>query len=245
MRRVWLNRDAVYQGRLVLVNAAHPLRRQPRPEELEPVDQKGDVRLERRAAERLNALLAAVGPGIVPVSGWRSFEEQQDIYRSALREHGERFTRSFVALPGRSEHQSGLAIDLGEAREQVDFLCPEFPDRGACREFCRRMADFGWIRRYPAGREAVTGIAAEPWHFRYVGRPHAQVMERLGATLEEYVDLLREYPQHGPHLREAGWEVWYVPAGEGGCMVELPDGVSCRLSGNNVDGVVLCREVGA
>ena len=236
------------KGTLYLVNRAHPLPEEPAAEDLASVRSgQTEVRLHQRAKVMLDQLLAAVdGAGtIIPVSGYRPQTEQQAIWDDALTEHGSAFTETYVARPGCSEHQTGLAIDLGENRPEVDFLCPAFPDSGPCGALRRRAADFGFVLRYPKGKEAVTGIGYEPWHFRYVGRPHAQVMERLGATLEEYVDLLREYPQHGPHLREAGWEVWYVPAGEGGCMVELPDGVSCRLSGNNVDGVVLCREVGA
>lgn len=72
---------------------------------------------------------------------------------------------------GCSEHETGLAIDLALAGEEPDFIRPPFPDRGICRRFRQRCADFGFVLRYPAGKETVTGIAHEPWHFRYVGVP--------------------------------------------------------------------------
>ena len=115
--------------------------------------------MERRAARLLAACIQAAGGAreIVPVSGWRSQAEQQAIWEDTLQRRGEAFTRQYVAVPGCSEHQTGLAIDLGENRPEVDFLCPAFPDSGPCGALRRRAADFGFILRYPKGKEAVTG----------------------------------------------------------------------------------------
>ena len=188
---------------LVLVNAQHPLSQALSPD-LTPVDEGyPEVLLERQAAALLNACLRAVGGlgKIVPVSGWRSREEQQAIWDSTLRTEGEAFTRQYVARPGCSEHETGLAIDLGLAAPHIDYIRPHFPDSGVCAAFRRRAAEYGFVLRYPAGKEAVTGIAHEPWHFRYVGVPHARIMARLELTLEEYVALAR---RHSP--RDPLWE---------------------------------------
>ena len=176
---------------LVLVNAAHPLRGAETPDLAAPNPRYPGVLLERRAAERLAACIRAVGGEgqIVPVSGWRSRAEQQAIWDDTLAREGEAFTRQYVASPGCSEHETGLAIDLGLAAPHIDFIRPHFPDEGVCRAFRRRAADYGFILRYPAGKEHVTGIAHEPWHFRYVGVPHAGRMAALGLTLEEYLAL--------------------------------------------------------
>ena len=123
---------------------------------------------------------------IVPVSGFRSRAEQQAIWDSSLAEHGRAFTETYVARPGCSEHETGLAIDLAENRPDIDFLCPQFPDEGVCRLFRLAAPEFGFVLRYPAGKEHITGIGHEPWHFRYVGRPHAGEMALYGLTLEEY-----------------------------------------------------------
>lgn len=112
-----------------------------------------------------------------------------------MAESGEAFTRQYVALPGCSEHQTGLAIDLGRASEHIDFIRPDFPTDGVCGAFRRLAARYGFIERYPRGREAVTGIAHEPWHFRYVGAPHALLLTENGLCLEEYPDFLRAGPR--------------------------------------------------
>lgn len=108
---------------------------------------------------------------ITAVSGWRSQEEQREIYLQSLLENGEEFTNQFVASPGHSEHQTGLAIDLGLKQPDIDFLRPYFPYKGICQTFRELSTDYGFIERYQAGKEAITGIAHEPWHFRYVGVP--------------------------------------------------------------------------
>jgi D-alanyl-D-alanine dipeptidase/carboxypeptidase len=152
--------------------------------------------MERRAAALLEQLMSEIHgwSGIVPVSGWRSQEEEQAIWDGSMREYGAGFTQKYVARPGCSEHLTGLAIDLGLRQEQVDFIRPDFPDSGICRTFRKRAAAFGFIQRYPADKEPITGIACEPWHFRYVGVPHAEIMIRLGLTLEEYHDFLKQHP---------------------------------------------------
>ena len=183
------------KGTLYLVNRAHPLPEEPSAEVLASVRSgQTEVRLHQRAKVMLDQLLAAVGSvgAIVPVSGYRPQTEQQAIWDDSMAENGEEFTRKFVARPGHSEHQTGLAIDLGLRGEEVDFIRPEFPYEGICQAFRARMARYGFIQRYPAGKERVTGIAHEPWHFRYVGTPHAQLMTERGLTLEEYHVLLGE-----------------------------------------------------
>lgn len=147
------------------------------------------ILLEREAVRALSRLMERLDGWkyIVPVSGWRSLREQQAIYDESIREHGPEFTRQFVALPGHSEHQTGLAVDLGLRQEKVDFIRPAFPYQGVCQAFRELAPAYGFIERYPAGKEAVTGIAHEPWHFRFVGTPHAQAMTRAGLVLEEYL----------------------------------------------------------
>lgn len=179
----------------VLVNASNPIERYPGEEDLAPVmDSFPDVLMERTAAEALKALLEEIGSGdrIVPVSGWRSHREQQKIWDDTIAEKGELFTRKYVAVPGCSEHETGLAIDLAENAPEIDFICPEFPRTGICGKFRERAPHYGFIERYPKGKESVTGIGAEPWHFRYVGLPHSLIMTGLGLVLEEYVGLITE-----------------------------------------------------
>ena len=182
MRTVTIPRSRVFHGPLAVVNRSHPLRGDIPTDLAAPDDRYPDILMERRAARLLSACIRHVGGGqeIRPVSGWRSREEQQSIWDMALAEEGAAFTRKYVALPGCSEHQSGLAIDLGRACEPVDPICPDFPYDGVFGAFRRAAADYGFIERYQSGKEHLTGIAAEPWHFRYVGVPHARILVSHG-----------------------------------------------------------------
>ena len=125
----------------------------------------------------------------------------------------------------------------------MDFIRPAFPYEGICQRFRERAADFGFVERYPAGKETVTGIAHEPWHFRYVGVPHAVVMVEENLCLEEYIDYLREYPYDGQHLTVAcktgTYEIWYCA----GTEAYLPEEGEYTVSGNNVDGVVVTYKI--
>lgn len=148
-----------------------------------------DILLEREAVCALSRIMEQLGGWefIVPVSGWRSLEEQLGIYEKSLRENGTEFTTKFVAMPGHSEHQTGLAIDLGLRQPEIDFIRPAFPYEGICQKFRELAPAYGFIERYPKGKEQITGIAHEPWHFRYVNTPHSEIMTSKELTLEEYL----------------------------------------------------------
>lgn len=235
-----LYREQTGRGPLILVNPQHPLRPGPAPELTAPDSRYPAVLLERRTAGLLSACMRAAGGrrDIVPVSGWRSQAEQQSIWNDAWSAEGEAFTRRYVALPGCSEHQTGLAIDLGKRAEHVDFIRPDFPETGACGAFRRLAADYGFIQRYCREKEAVTGIGEEPWHFRCVGAPHAALLEENGLCLEEYGDFLRTGPKRRilPNGRRV--EVSWLPCPGEAVEAELPEGI-CQISGDNCGGFIL------
>jgi len=233
----------IHSGSLILVNSGHPFLWDVEDTELTPVTENSDVLLEREPAQMLNRLMGELNgwKGIVPVSGRRSNEEQRELWDKSMEENGADFTKQFVAPPGCSEHETGLAIDLGLMGGDIDFIRPSFPDIGLCGRFRRRAAQYGFVERYPSGKEALTGIAHEPWHFRYVGRPHAELMERKGLVLEEYIDFIRYFPLGDkPFVFESGGEQWKISFLPGGTdiMKFEGDGV-CQISGNNVDGFIV------
>lgn len=239
-RQLTLDRSQVFEGPLVLVNPSHPIRREGLME-LVPADPGYPrVLLERRTAWLLQACLQSIRArgAIVPVSGWRSRREQQEIWDDTLRQQGEEFTRSYVALPGCSEHQTGLAIDLGAAAEHIDFIRPEFPAEGVCGNFRRVAASYGFVQRYRRDKEALTSIAEEPWHFRYVGAPHARLMEENHLCLEEYGDFVRQKPRRCRMPDGKTATVTYLPCP--GPAVELEEPEGCyQLSGDNDGGFFL------
>lgn len=240
MRTVRLSREQSFTGPLALVNRRHPLRTAAG-EGLTAVDGgHPDILLDRQAARLLTACIQRVRgrAEIVPVSGWRSQEEQQKIWDDTLAENGPDFTRRYVAYPGCSEHQTGLAIDLGRAAGVIDFICPAFPEDGICGAFRRAAAAYGFIQRYRREKEALTGIAEEPWHFRYVGAPHARLMEENGLCLEEYGDFLRQRPRSCPLPDGRLAQVFYVPCAGEETEIQLPEGC-CQVSGDNDGGFIV------
>lgn len=232
-----VSRKAVFEGNLIPVNEKWGI--------------KGDcnkglvgigneVFLNCEAAGALEKAVEAVGGGemIVPVSGFRSAEEQREIFQNSMRENGEAFTRQFVALPDHSEHQTGLAVDLGLKAENIDFICPDFPYEGICQRFREAAPRYGFIERYQKGKENITGIAHEPWHFRYVGLPHAEIIAETGFALEEYTDFIKGFTFDKP-LRKCGAEVYYEEIKESKCIIRVPDKGKIIISGNNLDGVIV------
>ena len=162
MKRICLNRNQVFRGNLILVNKNHPIRKEggitrigfPESEE----------EMEWRAGEALLELLRAVDreEELALISGFRRKTEQRKLYAESLRENGEEFTAKFVAMPGCSEHETGLAIDLGKKGGQIDLICPDFPYSGICQEFRKRAPEFGFVERYPEGKEAVPLCGGSP-----------------------------------------------------------------------------------
>jgi len=240
---------SVYSGSLILINAAHPYRDTLTEHFLVPVNEENrEVLLERRAAALLDRLMADIHgwSKILAVSGWRSEREQQRIWDDSIKENGAAFTQKYVAVPGHSEHQTGLAIDLGLRRNPVDFIRPDFPYSGICQTFRGKAARYGFIQRYSAGKECVTGIAQEPWHFRYVGIPHAEIMTGFRLTLEEYHSFLKRFPFGERSLvYEEGnleFEISYLPADAGANLPpEAESGISGMVSGNNTDGYIVTK----
>lgn len=245
MNTITVSHEKIHTGNLILVNAQHPVTAPDERDLLPAIPGFPSVLLKRDAANVLQLVLRKIraGDDIVPVSGYRSAGEQTAIYNGSLKDRGVEYTEKFVALPRHSEHQTGLAIDLGIRRETIDFICPDFPNDGICGEFRQEAANCGFIERYPAGKESVTGIAHEPWHFRYVGYPHSEVIRKYGFTLEEYTDFLKNYPAAGQHLTVAGCgksiEIFYVPAENTETEITLPEDTVYQISGNNTDGFVV------
>lgn len=246
MISVTLSHDLIYTGNLILVNARYPYQEKIVSNTLIPVNSDIDkILLDCNAAKLLKCLVKKIGnwEQIAAVSGWRSMREQNEIYEKSLEDNGKDFTQKFVALPGHSEHQTGLAIDLALKQEQIDFICPDFPYTGICQEFRQNATAYGFIERYPKNKEKITGISHEPWHFRYVGIPHAEIIRKHGFALEEYICFLKEYSYgKSPYVYQgrAGYiEVSYLKAEEENTIFEISGSSAYTVSGNNIDGFII------
>lgn len=245
METIELKKEQIYCGNLLLVNAQYPLRTD-NVDNLIPADICfPDVLVRREVANVLQLILKKISAGksIVPVSGYRSEKEQTTIYDNSLKDNGEVFTRKYVALPNHSEHQTGLAIDLGLAKKEIDFIRPDFPYNGICNEFRKAAPDYGLIERYAKEKEKITGISHEPWHFRYVGYPHSKIMEKKGLSLEEYTEFIKAYTEDNKYLfkqaHKAEIEIYYISAAAPKTLINLPKKCVYQISGNNTDGFVV------
>lgn len=153
---------------------------------------QGGEKVDRRIYPQLQEMFdAARADGIYPIvrEGYRTREEQQEILDEkieAYRQEGyveliaESSARAYVALPGTSEHELGIAVDINA-------------DKSMCSNdevyawLALHAHEYGFILRYPLGKDQITGTTYEPWHYRYVGCEAAQEIYERGLTLEEYV----------------------------------------------------------
>lgn len=171
---------------ILLVNPENPLPDDYRPENLVNLyDQKNkhfqlaraDIKICETVFEAMNAMFAAAQQdgikGFIITSGYRSHEEQKEVFASSA--------NGIAANPGESEHETGLAFDVTAMGNENFELTPQF------EWLSQHCAEYGFIIRYPKGLEDVTGFPYESWHYRYVGTPYAEEIMEQGLTLEEYL----------------------------------------------------------
>ena len=139
------------------------------------------------AAQALTSLLSAAqkaGKPMYALSGYRSYNTQTSLYNSYVQSDGQAAADTYSARPGYSEHQTGLAIDVGNGTCNLD-IC--FGNTAAGKWLAANAYSYGFIIRYPSGKTSVTGYQYEPWHLRYVGTSVSKDMHAKGTTtLEEY-----------------------------------------------------------
>ncbi|MCC3282616.1 MULTISPECIES: M15 family metallopeptidase [Arthrobacter] len=151
----------------------------------------GGVQLRAEAAAaylQMNADAAAAGVGLVAVSGFRTADAQTQLHSSYSNTYGQQAAESISARPGYSEHQTGLAVDIGNP-DGACSLEPCFEATPAGAWAAANAHRYGFIIRYPAGAEATTGFGYEPWHLRYVGPELAATLTGSAQTLEQYAGL--------------------------------------------------------
>ena len=134
--------------------------------------------------EKLVAAARAAGVILRVGSGYRSYATQASLFASYARRHGEAAASRFSSRPGHSEHQSGLAVDFA-GTDQTCWVDDCFERTAAGKWLTAHAHEYGFILRYPKGKEKITGYQYEPWHFRYVGRELAGALQQSGLTMEE------------------------------------------------------------
>lgn len=152
-----------------------------------------NVKLHPIVVENLKRLLKKTGGEneVIILDGYRSEKIQEELWNNSMIENGDEITHKFVAPPNCSEHQTGLAFDIGLRGFKHDKIRPTFNQGKVVEKFRSEMTNFGFILRYPKEKEMITGIAYEPWHFRYVGLPHSQIITKQNWVLEEYIEYIQ------------------------------------------------------
>lgn len=120
-------------------------------------------------------------------SGYRSYNTQTSLYASYVDSYGQKAAEKYSAKPGQSEHQTGLSIDI-TCEEMNLKLDDTFVDTDEGKWVAENAHRFGYIIRYPKGKEDITGYMYEPWHIRYLGVELATKVYESGLTLEEYFE---------------------------------------------------------
>ena len=119
------------------------------------------------------------------VSGYRSYAQQLELYNTYVRTDGKALADQYDAIPGACEHQLGLAVDLSDDNRDHD-IDDSFETTAAYQWLLKHSYEYGYIFRFPRGKEAITGIAYNPWSFRYIGIEEAKKVYDSGLTLEEF-----------------------------------------------------------
>ncbi|MBW4839257.1 MAG: M15 family metallopeptidase [Paenibacillaceae bacterium] len=185
------------QSVAVLINKQFAL-----PEEYEPKDlvypdvrftfkDKIEKRMMRKeAAAALEELFEGAekdGIYLAGVSAYRSHRTQTALFNRYVEKDGEEVAKTYSAVPGHSEHETGLAIDVsGSDGKCAAESC--FGDTKEAAWLADHVTEYGFIIRYPEGKEDITGYKYEPWHLRYVGNEIAADIGERNITLEEYYD---------------------------------------------------------
>lgn len=183
---------------LTLVNAENPLNGD-FSVSVRSIENYPDRKFDERAADALEKMLAdaqAAGNKLYLVSAYRSTARQAALYERKVnwylaQNYAPELARTeaakWVAAPGTSEHNLGLAADIVSATwySDHDDLTEEFEDTPAFDWLAAHCADYGFVLRYPKGKEYLTGIAYEPWHYRYVGEQAAAYLTAHNLCMEE------------------------------------------------------------
>lgn len=148
-------------------------------------------KVNQRITKPLQSMVTAAeadGVTLVLSSAYRSAAEQVEVYEWYKQKLGESYAKTYVAAVGASEHQTGLAVDLASSSSAC------LADSGKCELVSNAIAwlkdnasKFGFIERYPAGKQSITGVTGEAWHYRYVGKTLAGFLAKNDLTLDEFV----------------------------------------------------------
>lgn len=237
--RIMVSKTQVYQGDLLLVNNEHALHPEGIRSDIVSLSNRLDlvkgfglldpsIKLSQSVAKSFSEMVeGAKKDGVEHFlinSGYRDADKQDQLYRDMGHDY---------ALPAyHSEHNLGISLDIGSTVAKMDEA-----EEG---KWLKKHAwEYGFVLRYPKGKEKITGIQYEPWHFRYVGKVHSAIMYEQDLTLEQYLDKLKETKALAVTLDGQKYTIAYYPMVGDSTTIQVPKGHQFDISGNNYDGVIV------
>lgn len=187
--------EANAAGILILVNKTHPIDRDYKPDDLVKIKYYAADRSEAgrymraEAADAFHQLVekaAAEGVELKMTTAYRSYDFQKTLFDNYVKREGEAAANRYSARPGQSEHQTGLSVDVSSPSVGYQ-LTGKYANTTEGKWLAEHAHEFGFIIRFPQGKEDITGYLYEPWHIRYVGKTTAKEIYESGVTLEEYL----------------------------------------------------------
>jgi len=169
------------------------------------------------------------------ISAFRDYERQQEIIDGYIATVGSTRALRLAALPGYSEHHAGLAVDLGIYNGGV---LRTFTGTGVSAWFKQNSHNYGFILRFPGAKSDITKTEHEPWHFRYIGLPHAYFVHENDWCLEEYIEMIMDHTRDEPFsavFGESMYEVYYTSD----TVILIPYDCEFDISGNNIEGFIV------
>lgn len=240
--------SGVSAGSLILINHSH---RYDIPDETDFVSVSEMKTASYRAAtDKILVSGSVIGPlnemmdafrdetgvsSVTVISAFRDYEKQQETLDEYIALMGSAEASRWAAVPGYSEHQTGLAIDLGVFSGGA---LRTFLGTGVNAWFLQNSYKYGFVLRFPENKTDITGTAHEPWHFRYVGIPHAYIMYQNDLCLEEYIDMLADYSYDEPYRITYDGEKYAIYSTRDS-DVPIPFDCEFDISGNNTDGFII------
>lgn len=179
---------------------------------------------------------------IIINSAYRTKEEQEEILNEKIKQVGTVEAGKWATQPSNSEHHTGYAMDIGIYKD--NGKPQSYTGSGKYGWINENCGNYGFILRYSGDKTEITGISNEPWHYRYVGVPHANIIKNRGLCLEEYIDYLKNYGFESKHLEvtdydNSKYEIYYVKASMEKTSIPVPKNSEYSISGNNVDGFIV------
>jgi D-alanyl-D-alanine carboxypeptidase len=254
----------VYDGLLIMVNANQPLPDGFIPQNLVNISEtiqtmqipnvsstKNTMTIKQEIMQDLALMLTDAAHQDLGwfyiVSAYRDKAYQEVLYNRKVsayalggmsQEQAEATAKTVVVYPGTSEHQTGLTLDICD---NTSSLTHRYAETEQGQWLARNSWKYGFILRYPEDKRDITGIIFEPWHIRYVGQPHAEIMTRSNWVLEEYIQTLRSTGGIRARTEDGKiWQVSYYDTARG--TVQVPRDKPWRISGDGHSGVIVTVE---